>query len=229
MGGSGEDMAAQLGDAPDRNGWVVVAPTIPYGDWTDPAQVAWEDPGLIAWLSSYLDNLSTQTGLNLRHRALFLGHSRGAQLAHRFALFHPEQTLAVAALSAGTYTLPRARNGSQMLPFPYGVGDLASYGAHAPTTDELGQVHFMVGVGTEDNSPAGLPRQWDPYIGTNRVARAQAFQRGLNEAGVESDLVLFPGAGHGLTQEMSSDACTFLEEAEHTAETVGAPEAPAAN
>jgi pimeloyl-ACP methyl ester carboxylesterase len=218
MGGSGEELAADLTDDADRNGWVLVAPTIPYGDWTDPAQVAREDPQLIAWLARYLDNLGDETGLTLRHRVLFLGHSRGAQLAHRFALFHPNQTMAVAALSAGTYTLPSVRTAGKMLPFPYGVGDLSKYGQVAPSSAELSQVQFMVGVGSDDNNPAELPRQWDPYIGNNRVTRAQAFQRGLKEAGVESDLVLFPGAGHGLTPEMRDGACSFLETAEQNSE-----------
>jgi acetyl esterase/lipase len=109
-----------------------------------------------------------------------------------------------------------------MLPFPYGVGDLAKYGQVAPTGEQLDQVQFMLGVGSEDNNPAELPRQWDPYIGTNRITRAQAFQRGLQEAGVTSDLVLFPGAGHGLTAEMRDGACSFLRTAEENAEAADA-------
>src|SRR3954471_14475778 len=57
MGGNGDQMASQLAAQADRNHWLLVAPTIQYGDWTDPAQVAREEPQLIQWLSEYLDQL----------------------------------------------------------------------------------------------------------------------------------------------------------------------------
>src|SRR5947208_5086742 len=44
MGGSGEQIASQLVAQADRNHWLLVAPTIDYGDWTDPAQIAREEP-----------------------------------------------------------------------------------------------------------------------------------------------------------------------------------------
>src|SRR5438876_8822092 len=36
MGGNGVDFAASLAEQADRYGWLLVAPTIRYGDWTDP-------------------------------------------------------------------------------------------------------------------------------------------------------------------------------------------------
>src|SRR5437899_5379950 len=95
MGGNGEQFAANLLEDAERNHWLVVAPTIFYGDWTDPAQVAREDPRLIRWLDDYLEHLAEYVGLPVKSRVLLLGHSRGAQLAHRFALFQPERALAV--------------------------------------------------------------------------------------------------------------------------------------
>jgi hypothetical protein len=54
IGGSGETFARDLTAAADQNSWVLVAPTIAYGDWMDPVQVAHEDTALIdlaVWLS----------------------------------------------------------------------------------------------------------------------------------------------------------------------------------
>ncbi len=211
MGGNGEDFARDLVADADRNRWLIVAPTIDYGDWRDPQQVADEEPALIEWLSSYLDALSSQYGFTSHKRVFLLGHSRGAQLAHRFALFHPERVLAVASLSAGTYTIPVARNPQgRLLTFPFGVGDLPSYLGTPLDRAELRNVQFWVGVGSEDNNPADLPRQWDPYIGGTRLQRAQAFQLALQEAGERSVLAVYGGVRHGLTPEMRSGACTFF-------------------
>src|SRR3989440_3046161 len=109
MGGNGPLFAAGLLRDAERNHWLVVAPTIEYGDWTDPAQVAREDPRLIRWLAGYLEHLDLYAGVPVKPRVLLLGHSRGAQLAHRFAFFEPQRVLAVAVLAAGTYTLPFER------------------------------------------------------------------------------------------------------------------------
>jgi pimeloyl-ACP methyl ester carboxylesterase len=205
MGGSGEAFANDLFDQADRYGWIIVAPTIDFGDWTRPEVVAAEEPGLIAALSDYVDQLPSIVGMPVRRTILLLGHSRGAQLAHRFAEFRPERVLAVAALSAGTYTLP---NGS--LSFPYGVNDLASYSGTSFDAARVGGVLFWVGVGAQDTNPADIPRQWDAFEGTTRVQRAAAFASALQQMGASAVLQVFGGTSHGLTNEMRNAACTFL-------------------
>src|ERR1051325_4562661 len=131
MGGNGQDFAKDLLDQADRYGWLIVAPTIQYGDWTNPDVVASEDPLLIQTLNDYLDGLPQIVGVPVRHLVLILGHSRGAQLAHRFAEFRPDRVLAIAALSAGTYTLPLAAGPQGGMSFPFGVKDLALYTGRA--------------------------------------------------------------------------------------------------
>jgi pimeloyl-ACP methyl ester carboxylesterase len=212
MGGNGEQLAGQLVGQADRNHWLLVAPTIDYGDWTDPAQVAREEPLLIQWLSDYLDQLPEMVGAPIRPRVLLLGHSRGAQLAHRFALFHPERILAVAALAAGTYTLPFDRSAEgKVIRFPFGISDLPSISGHPfSRTRFIEDTHFWLGVGTEDNNPNDLPRAWDPYLGTTRVQRARAFQAALHELGARSVLVAFRGERHVLSPDMADSACGFL-------------------
>ena len=206
MGGSGEAFSKDLAEAADHYGWVIVAPTIEYGDWTNPEVVAREDPRLISALSDYLDQLPERTGLQIQRQILVLGHSRGAQLAHRLAEFRPDRVLAVAALSAGTYTLPQT-NGSV---FPFGLEDMPRYAGHPFNPSLFAGVQFWVGVGSLDTNAADLPRQWDSIEGTNRLQRAQAFEAAVERVGVSSALRVFAHAGHAITGEMRQAACAFL-------------------
>jgi pimeloyl-ACP methyl ester carboxylesterase len=212
MGGNGEQFAASVLPAADRNHWLVVAPTINYGDWMDPDQIDREEPQLISWLADYLDHLPQDVGVPIRSRVLLLGYSRGAQLAHRFALFQPARVAAVAALSAGTYTLPVERSADgDVLPFPFGVGDLADTAGHPFSRTELIEdTQFWLGVGTEDNNPSELPRQWDRYLGSTRVQRAASFESALHAVGARVVLVAFRGEKHTLSPEMAGSACSFL-------------------
>jgi pimeloyl-ACP methyl ester carboxylesterase len=214
MGGNGEAFARDLIDQADRYGWMLIAPTIDYGDWQNPLQVAAEDPKLITALANYLDALPQISGYSVRRQVLLLGHSRGAQLAHRFAEFRPDKVLAVAALSAGTYTLPAAAapQGS-VLSFPFGIKDLDRYGGKAFNPGNFGDVQFWVGVGGEDNNPADVPRQWDAFEGTTRVQRAQAFETAVRQLGGGAILKIFGGTKHDMTSEMRSAACNFLASA----------------
>jgi pimeloyl-ACP methyl ester carboxylesterase len=206
MGGRGEEFAKDLIEQADQYGWLIVAPTIDYGDWTNPSVVAREDPLLIGALADYLDQLPDLVGMPTRREVLILGHSRGAQLAHRFAEFRPDKVLAVAALSAGTYTLPHATGQS----FPFGLKDFIQYTGHTFDLHRFTGIPFWVGVGGQDTNAAELPRQWDSIEGTTRVQRAQAFEAAMQKLGANSILRVFGSAGHGITSEMRLAACTFL-------------------
>jgi pimeloyl-ACP methyl ester carboxylesterase len=210
MGGTGEDFSKDLVEQADKYGWLLVAPTIDYGDWKNPSVVAREDPVLIRALADYLEQLPQLTGFQTRRMLLILGHSRGAQLAHRFAEFRPENVLAVAALSAGTYTLPQTSSPQGGLSFPYGVRDLTQYAGHAFDPNHFDRVQFWVGVGGQDTNPADLPRQWDSVEGTTRVQRAEAFEAAMQQLGANSVLRVFGDAKHDVTGEMRLAACAFL-------------------
>jgi pimeloyl-ACP methyl ester carboxylesterase len=210
MGSNGEDFSRDLVDQADRYGWLLVAPTIDYGDWTKPDLVAREDPTLIRALADYLDQLPQQIGTPTRRLVLVLGHSRGAQLAHRFAEFRPDKVLAVAALSAGTYTLPLSAGPHGGMSFPYGIKDLAQYAGRGFDSTRFDGIQFWVGVGGQDTNPNDLPRQWDTYEGTTRVQRAQAFEAAMQQMGASSVLKVFGDAKHDVTSEMRLAACTFL-------------------
>src|SRR5439155_24460277 len=121
-----------------------------------------------------------------------------------------EKVLAVAALSAGTYTLPETSGTQGTLTFPFGVSDLTQYSGHAFDPTRFSDVQFWVGVGGQDNNPADLPRQWDTIEGTNRVQRAEAFEHAMTQLGANSVLRVFGGAHHEITTEMRQAACAFL-------------------
>jgi len=227
MGGNGEDFSKELVEQADRYGWLIVAPTIAYGDWTNTSVVAREEPVLIHALVDYLDQLPQLTGLQTRRLVLLLGHSRGAQLAHRFAEFRPDKVLAVAALSAGTYTLPLSSGPQGSMSFPFGVKDLAQYAGTAFDPARFDGIQFWVGVGGLDTNPADLPRQWDTYEGTTRLQRAQAFEAVMQQMGASSILRVFGDAKHDITSEMRLAACTFLGKAMQPRAPFGSPLAEA--
>lgn len=213
MGSNGQDFAAPLFAQADLHGWLLVAPTIQFGDWTDPAQITHEDPALVAWLSTFVAQLAEWTGYAVQPRVLLFGHSRGAQLALRFAEIHPEQVAGVGAESAGTYTLPFAADGAtgKALDFPFGVANLASVdGGQRFAARRFAEVPVWIGVGANDNSPADVPDAWDAFIGPTRVDRARAYTNALRRLGVPVSLNVFSGSDHTLTDDMRSTACEAL-------------------
>jgi pimeloyl-ACP methyl ester carboxylesterase len=217
MGGNGADFGGALAEQADRYGWLIVAPTFAYGDWTDPNQIVHEDPALVAWLSDYLKTLPERTGLDaIQPRVLLFGHSRGAQLALRFAEIHPEQVAAVAAVSAGTYTLPLASDAQsgQTLNFPFGVADLAHDDGGRPfDAARFDSIPVWIGVGGADNNPADVPAAWTRYIGPDRLDRAKAFASALQSLGANVSLAVFPGTDHTLTNDMRASGCAALASA----------------
>jgi len=216
MGGSGADFGTALASQADAHGWLIVAPTFNYGDWTDPAQITREEPALVAWLSDYVRHLAGRTGNAVQPQVLVFGHSRGAQLALHFAEIHPEQVVAVAATSAGTYTLPFSRDTQtgQPLQFPFGVADLANAdGGQAFDAHTFESVPIWIGVGSADTNDADVPDAWDPFIGSDRLDRAAAFTLALQNLGANVSLRVFPKTDHTLTDAMRAAGCDALADA----------------
>jgi poly(3-hydroxybutyrate) depolymerase len=215
MEGNGPAFARPLRARTDRAGWLVVAPTYPYGNWQDPTQVAREESaGFLPRLHDFLAELPARTGLELAPRAAIYGASRGGQLAERFAMVYPDQTYGVAALAGGTWTLPlnmtEIEGRRVLLPYPFGAADLRERFGRDLDLAALRRIPFWVGVGGEDRDPAEVPRQWDPYLGSTRVERARTIARRLAELGASVEFTLFPGVGHTLTDEMQMRALDFL-------------------
>lgn len=220
MGGNGPDFANALAEQADRYGWLLIAPTIKYGDWTDPDKIAREDPALVAWLSGQIHERVDRADIPVEPRVLVFGHSRGAQLALRFTEIHPEQVAGVAAISAGTYTLPIARDTrNKLIEFPFGIANLArDDGGQAFDRYTFSQVPVWIGVGADDTNPNDVPDAWDQYIGDDRRERAERFAGAISDMGGDVSLTVFQGASHGLTDEMRKAACAALADAEAAAD-----------
>ena len=215
MGGDGPSMASLVLPYAQAQNWIVIAPTIPYGDWRDPVQVGDEDLRLAPQLATILDSITAETGETIAGQALVFGFSRGAQEALRFSLFFPDRVQAVAALSAGTYTLPvntvKTVAGTTLnAPFPYGVSDFAARCGRPLDAQRLASIRFLIGVGAADNKEGDVPRQWDPYVGKTRVERATRFGQLLTQFGYQAEVAVVPGAGHEVNGAMLERVIAFL-------------------
>jgi len=216
MGGNGPDFGSAFIPLARDHGFILVAPTFNYGDWYSPANIRVEDIVLGRQLIALLDDAAWRSGYDLRPRVFMVGFSRGAQLADRFALFHPDRVAAVASLSAGTYTLPQASadvdgdGQPDALPLPFGTADMTDWVGYPLDTDTLRRVQFLVCVGGDDTNPSDLPHQWDPVLGKTRVARAVTFEDTLQRLHVPAQLTIFPGAKHQLTPAMTAGVGAFL-------------------
>jgi pimeloyl-ACP methyl ester carboxylesterase len=223
MGGEGRGFCQSFLAAADRLGWVIVAPTFRYRNWKDPVIVAEDDVALTRQLAQYLNGLPAQLGHATTGRAVVLGFSRGAQLAHRFALAYPERTRAVAAMSAGTYTLPSDHavgdRAAEPLRFPFGTADLAARLDRPIDYAKLASVSFWVAVGADDDRAEDVPHQWDALLGKTRLQRAERFAHALERVGAPTELVVYPDLGHVMSAEMVRGATGFLER-------ITAPRAP---
>ncbi len=226
MGADPESFASGLVSAAEQNGWVMLVPHIPYGDWTQTDQLRGEEKKEMAWLNSLLEALPNESGLSLADKAVLYGFSRGGQLAHRFALAYPQRVMAAAIMSPGTYTLPIsssfAYDNQAPLEFPVGVSDSASVCGRSFDAEAVRHIPFWIGVGAKDNVPGDVPRQWDKYLGNTRVDRARSFAATLSSIGASVNLTLFPGLGHAESEDSRGQAMAFLSSHDEPAEVAAA-------
>lgn len=215
MGGNGADMAAMLGPLAARQGWAILAPTMPYRDYRDPDLVR-RDGELLPRLKALIDTLPARTGLAFEPRVVFFGFSRGSQEAIRFSLLFPDQTLGVAGLSAGSYTLPATTSADvgqtppRVLRYPFGTADVEAICGEKFNAAAAQRVAYWIGVGAADTRAEDVPRQWDALVGTNRVERARRFVEILQQFGAQASLTVFPNAGHEVTAAMQESAVRYL-------------------
>jgi len=224
MGGNGQAMGRILTDYADRYHMVLIAPSLQYNqNWKDISVIAKEDPAISAQLQNMIDQIPATLGLQIYPKVMLFGFSRGAQLAHRFAMFYPERVFAAAIISAGGYSLPvtnepnvdqKSQPASKIMPFPFGVGDISHYTGHVFNREAFTKVQFVVEVGELDNKSADVPRDYDPYLGNNRLERARTFYKWLQQVGVHATFNTFPKAGHEITPEMGQMAFQFFRNAQ---------------
>src|SRR5512132_3917419 len=100
---------------------------------------------------------------------MVFGFARGAQAALRFTMLYPDRVAAVAALSAGTYTLPLrsvvTAGGATPAMMPFGVANLEELSGRGIDPLRMTGVRYLIEVGAADNAEGDVPRQWDAYMG----------------------------------------------------------------
>jgi poly(3-hydroxybutyrate) depolymerase len=214
MGGNGDELIDEFRSEADASGWILVAPTFNYGDWRSPSRVTTEAQEHLPRMTAILDRLPAITGVETQRRAMLYGFSRGGQTANRIALAFPERVAAVAILSAGTYTSPiesMTRDGRETpVAFPFGVADLSRVAGVSFDATGFCRVGFWIGVGEKDASPEDVPADWDPYIGRNRVERANRFADWVKSMGGRAEVHTFAGLGHGVLPIERNAAMGFL-------------------
>jgi pimeloyl-ACP methyl ester carboxylesterase len=155
----------------------IIAPLFTKEDFGQYQQFAIRKPGQTradAALIALLGALAAEHGLDLARIRLF-GFSGGAQMAHRFAMLHPDRVERLCVVSAGWYAMP-----DPALAWPYGIGD----GSGAPLMGpDFLAIPTTVIVGNRDTRVDASVRQ-DPEIlahqGRNRLRRARCYVRAVN-------------------------------------------------
>lgn len=155
---------------------------------------------LFAFVKNKTRNESTQYQL--------IGHSGGAQFAHRFLLFKPQAKYdKVIVSAAGWYTTTQ-----NSIVFPYGLKDSP---LESTNLSNLFAKKILVQVGTADNNPNSSSIRKNEYAdaqGPHRLARAQHFfetaQATANgqSADFNWEFHLIPGLSHDYVAALGHSA-----------------------
>ena len=215
IGQVGDSLGGQLMTFAQEQNWVVVAPTIDYGEWREPERLALAEARVLPQVLDVVDHARRELGVATRERIVVFGFSRGAHAAARLGLLYPNRVVAVAAASGSAYTLPTAtaRNGAGRpvaAPFPIGTADIARYFGKSVDETAVSRVQYWVGVGANDDRDSDAPRAWDAVLGKNRLERAARFANAMEQAGCVTRISVMAGAGHELLPPAIDDGVRFL-------------------
>jgi len=215
MGQVGGSLGGQLMPFAQERNWVIVAPTINYGEWRDPDRLALAEARVLPQVMDVVDHARRELGVATRQRIVVFGFSRGAHAAARLGLLYPSQVVAVAAASGSAYTLPTetARNGAGRpisAPFPLGTGNIGKYFSKVVEPAAVARVQYWVGVGANDDRDSDAPRAWDLALGKNRLERAARFANAMEQVGCVTRIFVTAEAGHELLPPAMDDGVRFL-------------------
>lgn len=197
------EIAMRFATHPSFAQTTIVAPVFTRGAFGKYQQLAARGPDQTPAdlaLIALIEALAPEHGVSAERLRLF-GFSGGAQMAHRFAMFHPARIARLCLVSAGWYCLPRVD-----LVWPYGIGDEA--GAPVVGAGFL-DIPTTVIVGNRDTRIDANLRQ-DPIIvehqGRNRLRRARNYVAALiahaQREGIANRprLLTLPGMSHDFAQ-----------------------------
>lgn len=214
MGQKGDAIGGQLMPFAQARNWVIIAPTLDYGEWREPDLLAKSEARIVRQVMDVIAHVRDDAGVSIAPRFLTFGFSRGAQTATRLGMIYPDRVIGVGAASAGTYTLPTrtvpSPSGPVPAPFPFGSEGIEQKLGRPVVLDAVRKVSYWIGVGELDSKDADVPRQWDTYQGKNRLERAERFARAVQDAGCVTRLFKTTGVGHELPPRAIDDAVRFL-------------------
>lgn len=212
MYGNGNDFGLPLLPFAETHHLLLIAPTFNYNpDYVNPNIIVNEDLRFVPTLQQIVKDMQNISGYQLKPELLLYGFSRGAQLVSHFTQFDPKQVLGAATLSGGAYTLPYVTWEQKPMPFPYGVSDLVKYLDHNFDYSDYQKVHFDVEVGALDTNPSPISRNWDKYMGTDRLVRNANFYKALRDIGANAEFTIVPATGHVANASMRSVAENFFQ------------------
>lgn len=143
------------------------------GDNPTPQTLNPQDIWTISVIDPIFDDFKERTG-NSNSVYDLLGHSAGAQIAHRFLTFLPNSKFdRIVASAAGWYTMP-----DNTVDFPYGLA--ISPMENGDLTDLFGHDMYVI-VGQNDTDPNSAGLRHTPEAdaqGNNRYTRAQYYYSG---------------------------------------------------
>jgi pimeloyl-ACP methyl ester carboxylesterase len=186
-----------------RHGAILVAPLFASARFPDYQRLGRAGRGMRA--DAMLDRIVDEVGglLGPPSRRFVVGHSGGAQFAHRYAMAHPARVDRYVASAAGWYTLP-----DPALPFPLGTAGIADLPDLAFDPAAFLAVPGCVCVGGRDTGRGAAVRKSqtvDRNQGATRLERACRWSAAMNRAALARGLPapislrVLPDAGHRFT------------------------------
>ncbi|MBV9120381.1 MAG: hypothetical protein JOZ39_06710 [Chloroflexi bacterium] len=213
LGGNGQDFAGPLVRLSRANGWLLVAPTIPYLDYDNVLEARADEAQLLPKLESIIDDVPRRSRVAVSRRILGLGFSRGAGLLQRFAMTHPDRLAGMALASSGGNTLPfscAVRAGSTVameLPFPLGIAGFSQSTAREFDAAAFRTIPIWMAVGGKD---IGEATPWGGTLGANRLERNGAYAAALRKFGSTVEFKTFPELAHEITGGEIEEAVAAL-------------------
>jgi hypothetical protein len=198
IGETGPEFGSRLVDMSAEQGWALVAPTLPYRDWSDPEEAAAEAVETLPWLRELAASaVSEQT--EEPPRVLVLGSGRGARVAYQLPLYYPDFTSDVATVGPAPCIVPATETSrspdAPALPFPLGIDDLEQYVGDEVGAGDLQGAYFWLGISPSlDEAAGGCP--WGALAGQPPEERAQTFATLVGQIGATTDVEVFD---HGET------------------------------
>jgi len=163
-------------------------------------------------------------GFKVADRILMMGFSASGMFVNRFALLHPEAVRAAAIGSPGGLPMvPVATLAGQPLRYPIGTADLAGISGARPDLEELRKLKLYFFLGADDDNDSviyrdGFEKEDEDLVmkifgGPLKDRWAVCRKVYADEKFGNVEFVLYPRAGHRVTEEMTEGILTFFRSA----------------